>query len=54
MYRNYDGNHAHFGDVSVSTTAPDPDNVSAFASHRTTDGALTVMVVAKSLTGTTP
>ena len=33
-------------------TAPNPDNVSAFAAVRTTDGALTVMVVNKQLTST--
>jgi hypothetical protein len=53
IYRNYDGSHAHFGDLSVSTIAPDPDNVSAFAALRSSDGALTVMVIAKALSGTT-
>lgn len=53
MYRNYDGNGRAFGDVSVRATAPDPDNLSAFAARRTSDGALTVMLVAKRLTGTT-
>jgi hypothetical protein len=54
MYRNYDGSHAHFGDVSVSASGPNPDNVAAFAAQRTADGALTVMVIAKMLTDTTP
>ena len=31
MYRNYDGSRSTFGDTSVSCTAPNPDNVSAFA-----------------------
>jgi hypothetical protein len=47
MYRNYDGNRNGFGDTSVSATVPNPDEVSAFASVRSTDGALTVMVVNK-------
>lgn len=54
MYRNYDGNGAKFGDTSISASAPDPDEVAAFASLRSTDGALTVMLIAKSLTGDTP
>jgi hypothetical protein len=49
LYRNYDGQRSTFGDVSVSTTVPDPDAVSAYAALRSSDGALTVMVVAKLL-----
>lgn len=52
IYRNYDGSHSHFGDQSVSAIAPDPDNLSTFAALRSSDGALTVVVVAKA--GTTP
>jgi len=52
LYRNYDGLGGAFGDVSVSATAPDPDNVSAFAALRKSDGALTLMVINKSLTTT--
>ncbi len=54
LYRNYDGNRSTFGDTSVSATTPDPDTVAAFAAQRSTDGALTVMVIAKSLSGSTP
>jgi hypothetical protein len=50
MYRNYDGNKSTFGDVSVSTTVPDPDSLSAFAAVRSNDGALTVMIINKNLT----
>lgn len=53
MYRNYDGAGGAFGDLSVRATAPDPDNLSAFAARRTADGALTVMLVAKRLSGAT-
>jgi hypothetical protein len=54
IYRNYDGNKSAFGDTSVATTVPNPDNLSAFAAIRTNDSALTVMVVNKTLTGLTP
>ena len=49
MYRNYDGNNSGFGDVSVKATVPNPDEVSAFAASRSSDNALTVMVVNKSV-----
>ncbi|HEY1962535.1 MAG TPA: hypothetical protein VGG69_08965, partial [Rhizomicrobium sp.] len=46
------GAKSAFGDVSVSTTAPNPDNLSAFAAVRSGDGALTVMVINKVASGT--
>jgi len=52
MYRNYDGYKSKFGDVSVSTSVPAPDNVAAFSALRTKDGALTVMLINKQLTNT--
>ncbi len=52
MYRNYDGNKSTFGDTSVSAIAPNPDAVSAFAAVRSTDGALTVMLINKQLSTT--
>lgn len=52
MYRNYDGQNKGFGDTSVSANAPNPDNVSAFAALRSSDGALTVMVINKTLSAT--
>jgi hypothetical protein len=54
MYRNYDGRKSTFGDTSVSAAVPNPDNLSAFAATRSTDGALTVMVISKVLSGDTP
>jgi hypothetical protein len=54
LYRNYDGKKSTFGDTSVYAAVPNPDNLSAFAATRASDGALTVMVVNKVLTGTTP
>jgi hypothetical protein len=50
LYRNYDGNKSAFGDTSVSAGGPNPDEVSTFAAVRSTDGALTVMVINKQLT----
>lgn len=49
LYRNYDGNKSTFGDTSVSTTVPNPDEVSAFSAIRASDGALTIMVDNKNL-----
>jgi hypothetical protein len=54
MYRNYDGNKSAFGDTSVAAAVANPDTVSAFAAQRTSDGAVTVMVISKYLSGTTP
>ncbi len=53
LYRNYDGRRSTFGDVSVLAQAPDPDTVAAYAAQRSSDGALTVMVVGKFLSGST-
>ena len=49
MYRNYDGNKSTFGDVSVAAAIPNPDELSAFAAERSSDGAMTVMVINKTL-----
>ncbi|HEY7290353.1 MAG TPA: glycoside hydrolase family 44 protein [Vicinamibacterales bacterium] len=54
MYRNYDGSRSTFGDISLSASGPNPDSTSVFAAERSTDGALTVMIVNKSLSGSTP
>ncbi len=54
LYRNYDGSRSTFGETSVSAAAPNPDAVAAFAAQRSSDGALTVMVIAKSPSGSTP
>jgi hypothetical protein len=53
MYRNYDGLKSTFGDMSVSASVPNPDDLSAFAAVRSKDGALTVMLINKNLTATT-
>ena len=54
LYTNYDGNKSTFGDTSVGATVLNPDNLSTFAALRSSDGALTIMVINKTLTGTTP
>ena len=54
LYRNYDGNKSTFGDTSILTTVPNPDNLSAFSAIRTSDGTLTLMVINKDLTNATP
>ncbi len=53
IYRNYDGNNSTFGDTSVAATVSNPDNLSSFAAVRSSDGALTVMVINKQ-PGSTP
>jgi hypothetical protein len=47
MYRNYDGHNSAFGNTGITATGPNPDNVSTFAALRSTDGALTLMVINK-------
>lgn len=54
MYRNYDGKNGAFGSLGVSDRTPDPDTLSSFASVRRSDGALTVMVINKSLSEPAP
>ena len=49
MYRNYDGLGKTFGDTSVRTTVPDPDTLAAFGAIRSSDNALTVIIVNKDL-----
>ncbi|HWX21313.1 MAG TPA: glycoside hydrolase family 44 protein [Candidatus Binatia bacterium] len=49
LYRNYDGSKSTFGDLSVNATAPNPDIVSTFAALRSSDNALTLMVINKQL-----
>ena len=53
IYRNYDGNNSAFGDASVYAGVADPDYLSSFAAVRSSDHALTVMVVNKQQ-GSTP
>jgi hypothetical protein len=55
MYRNYDGKKSTFGDISISDISDsNPDDLSSFAAIRKSDGALTVIVVNKSVHNNQP
>ena len=54
MYRNYDGQHSTFGETSIAAIVPDPDQLSAFAAERSSDGAFTLIAINKILSGSTP
>jgi hypothetical protein len=47
MYRNYDGAGSRFGDVSVSAASSDQGQLAVYGAQRSSDKALTVMVVNK-------
>jgi hypothetical protein len=54
IYRNYDGNKSVFGDTSIQTVVPNPDELDAFSAVRSSDGALTIMVINKDIANATP
>jgi hypothetical protein len=47
IYRNYDGNKSTFGDNELSSTTGDQSKLAVYAASRTSDGALTIMVINK-------
>ncbi|HEV2577322.1 MAG TPA: glycoside hydrolase family 44 protein [Acidobacteriaceae bacterium] len=47
MYRNYDGNKSTFGDKELSSTTGDQSKLAVYAASRTSDGAVTVVVINK-------
>jgi hypothetical protein len=47
MFRNYDGNGSQFGDTSVSAASSDQGTLSIYAAQRSTDNAVTVLVINK-------
>lgn len=49
MYRNYDGANAGFGEVSVQASSADQGQLSIYAAERSGDGALTLMVINKTV-----
>jgi Glycoside hydrolase family 44 len=54
MYRNYDGAHSGFGEISVKVSNPaSPDLLAVFAAQRSLDSALTLMLVHKALSTST-
>ncbi|MBK8901177.1 MAG: glycoside hydrolase family 44 protein [Anaerolineaceae bacterium] len=48
MYLNYDGSGSAFGNLSLPASSSDVDQLSVFAARRSSDLALTIMVVNKS------
>lgn len=63
LYRNYDGSGSKFGEVSVSATSGDQSQLAIYAAQRSSDSALTLVIINKtggtltgdvSLTGYTP
>ena len=54
IFRNYDGSNSVFGNINVSATVPNPDNLSAFAAIRSVDGKLTLIVINKDPLNSTP
>lgn len=53
MYRNYDGDGGRFGDVSVQSSSADQGRLAIYGAERTSDGALTLMIVNKTGTALT-
>ncbi len=47
MYRNYDGQGATFGELSLAATSSNEFDVAIFATRRAEDGAYTLMVINK-------
>jgi hypothetical protein len=47
MYRNYDGLGGSFGDTSLQAASTDQEKLAVYAARRSSDGALTLMVINK-------
>ncbi len=47
IYRNYDGNKSTFGDQELSSTTADQSKLAVYAGSRTSDGAVTIVVINK-------
>jgi hypothetical protein len=47
IYRNYDGKGSGYGDVWVRSTSSDQDRVAIYASQRSTDHTLTLVIINK-------
>lgn len=48
MYRNYDGQGGEFGDLRLDAASSDQGQLSVYAARRSSDGAVTIMIVNKS------
>jgi hypothetical protein len=51
MFRNYDGGGSQFGDTSISAVSSDQGSLSVYAAQRSSDHAVTILVINKT-TGT--
>jgi hypothetical protein len=47
MFRNYDGNGSQFGDNSISAVSSDQGSLSIYAAQRSSDNAVTILVINK-------
>ena len=47
IFRNYDGSGGKFGNTSVIATSPDSSQLSIYAAQRSSDGALTLLIINK-------
>jgi len=47
MYRNYDGNKSTFGDISLASTSANQGQLSVYGALRSSDKAVTIMVINK-------
>jgi hypothetical protein len=47
LYRNYDGTGSQFGTVSVEASSSDQGQLAIYAARRSSDGALTMMIINK-------
>ena len=47
IYRNYDGSKSTFGDQALNSTTGDQSHLAVYAASRTSDGAMTIVVINK-------
>jgi hypothetical protein len=47
IYRNYDGSKSTFGDQELSSTTGDQSKLAIYAASRTSDGAVTIVIINK-------
>jgi len=47
MFRNYDGSGSQFGDTSISAVSSDQGSLSVYAAQRSSDNAVTILVINK-------
>jgi len=47
IYRNYDGSNSKFGDIALSSKSASPGQLSVYGAHRSSDQAMTVVVINK-------